>query len=57
MGDLGFAEQLGNYAEYSGAPNTAETYAYAKTLLDCATANADGARPWMGPNFRVWIYP
>ena len=23
VGDLGFAEELGNYAEYSGAPNTA----------------------------------
>lgn len=34
VGDLGFAEELGNYAEYSGAPNAAETYAYAKTLLD-----------------------
>lgn len=22
VGDLGFAEELGNYAEYSGAPNT-----------------------------------
>ena len=37
VGDLGLAHELGNYAEYSGAPNTAETYAYAKTLLDwCA---------------------
>ncbi|KAK9838424.1 hypothetical protein WJX84_002886 [Apatococcus fuscideae] len=42
VGDLGLAEELGNYAEYSGAPNTAETYAYAKTLLECATANPDG---------------
>ena len=42
VGDLGYAHELGNYAEYSGAPNTAETYAYAKTLLDCATANPDG---------------
>ena len=22
VGDLGYAEELGNYAEYSGAPNT-----------------------------------
>ena len=42
VGDLGYAEELGNYAEYSGAPNTQETYQYAKTLLDCATANVDG---------------
>ncbi len=34
VGDLGLARELGNYAEYSGAPNAAETYAYAKTLLD-----------------------
>lgn len=42
VGDLGFAHELGNYGEYSGAPNTAETYAYAKTVLECATANPDG---------------
>ncbi|EIE24609.1 ATP-citrate lyase subunit A [Coccomyxa subellipsoidea C-169] len=42
VGDLGYADELGNYAEYSGAPNTAETYAYAKTLLDVATSSADG---------------
>lgn len=42
VGDLGFATELGNYGEYSGAPNTAETYAYAKTVLECATANPDG---------------
>jgi ATP citrate (pro-S)-lyase len=34
VGDLGYAGELGNYAEYSGAPNTNETYLYAKTLLD-----------------------
>ena len=33
VGDLGFAQELGNYAEYSGAPSTAETYTFAKTLL------------------------
>eukprot|EP00877_Chromochloris_zofingiensis_P003903 jgi/Chrzof1/13513/Cz08g00180.t1 len=42
VGDLGFAQELGNYGEYSGAPNTAETYAYAKTVLECATGNPDG---------------
>jgi ATP citrate (pro-S)-lyase len=42
VGDLGFAQELGNYGEYSGAPNTGETYAYAKTVLECATANPDG---------------
>ncbi|KAI3438739.1 hypothetical protein D9Q98_001158 [Chlorella vulgaris] len=42
VGDLGYAEELGNYAEYSGGPNSAETYHYARTLLDAATANPDG---------------
>eukprot|EP00879_Flechtneria_rotunda_P001974 GHRR01002149.1.p1 GENE.GHRR01002149.1~~GHRR01002149.1.p1 ORF type:complete len:429 (+),score=132.82 GHRR01002149.1:134-1420(+) len=42
VGDLGYAQELGNYGEYSGAPNTAETYQYAKTVLECATANPDG---------------
>jgi ATP citrate (pro-S)-lyase len=35
-------QELGNYGEYSGAPNTAETEAYARTVLDCATSNLDG---------------
>lgn len=42
VADLGAADELGNYAEYSGAPSEAETYAYAKTLLSVATANPDG---------------
>lgn len=29
-------------AEYSGGPSTQETYLYARTVLDCATANPDG---------------
>jgi ATP citrate (pro-S)-lyase len=42
VGDLGFAPELGNYGEYSGAPNEQETYAYASTVLDVATAGPDG---------------
>lgn len=42
VGDLGYAQELGNYGEYSGAPNTVETYQYAKTVLECVTANPDG---------------
>ena len=34
VGDLGFAAELGNYAEYSGAPNEEETLNYARTLID-----------------------
>ncbi|GBF94241.1 ATP-citrate synthase alpha chain [Raphidocelis subcapitata] len=42
VGDLGWAQELGNYGEYSGAPNTQETYQYARTVIQTATANPDG---------------
>uniref|UniRef100_A0A061S2C8 ATP citrate synthase n=1 Tax=Tetraselmis sp. GSL018 TaxID=582737 RepID=A0A061S2C8_9CHLO len=42
VADLGCAEELGNYGEYSGAPNTRETYLYARTVLQCATHDPDG---------------
>ena len=35
-------QELGNYGEYSGAPNTNETYQYAKVVLDCVCASGDG---------------
>jgi hypothetical protein len=34
VGDLGYADELGNYAEYSGAPNEEETLNYARSLID-----------------------
>lgn len=34
MGDLGYASELGNYAEYSGAPNEEEVLQYARVVLD-----------------------
>lgn len=34
VGDLGFAEELGNYAEYSGAPNEDEVLQYARVVID-----------------------
>eukprot|EP00161_Ancyromonas_sigmoides_P027399 TRINITY_DN9853_c0_g1_i2.p1 TRINITY_DN9853_c0_g1~~TRINITY_DN9853_c0_g1_i2.p1 ORF type:complete len:428 (-),score=119.74 TRINITY_DN9853_c0_g1_i2:539-1822(-) len=37
IADLGFAGELANYGEYSGAPNDAQTYEYAKTILDLMT--------------------
>lgn len=38
-------QQLGNYAEYSGAPNEAETFEYAQKVLSVATAGAgDGKK-------------
>ncbi|MBA0772789.1 hypothetical protein Gotri_008112 [Gossypium trilobum] len=42
VGDLGFASELGNYAEYSGAPNEGEVLQYARVVIDCATAEPDG---------------
>ena len=44
VGDLGFASELGNYAEYSGAPSEEEVLQYARVLIDCATANPDGKK-------------
>lgn len=35
--DYGYAHELANYGEYSGAPSTEETYLYAKTLLGLMT--------------------
>ncbi|KAL9390300.1 hypothetical protein Peur_018905 [Populus x canadensis] len=42
VGDLGYASELGNYAEYSGAPNEEEVLRYARVVIDCATADPDG---------------
>merc|ERR1719313_1863801 len=35
--DYGYAHELANYGEYSGAPSKEETYMYAKTLLSLMT--------------------
>jgi len=42
--DMGFASELANYGEYSGAPSEQQTYEYAKTILSLITKekNADG---------------
>merc|ERR1719235_2326979 len=43
--DYGFAHELANYGEYSGAPTTEETYLYAKTLLSLMTRyKSDGEK-------------
>jgi ATP-citrate lyase beta-subunit len=39
--DLGFAEELACYGEYSGNPTTDETREYARTLLDLMTRRPD----------------
>ncbi|EPS59393.1 hypothetical protein M569_15412, partial [Genlisea aurea] len=44
VGDLGYACELGNYAEYSGAPNEEEVLQYARVVIDCATADPDGRK-------------
>jgi ATP-citrate lyase beta-subunit len=35
--DLGYAKEMANYGEYSGDPNTEETYYYTRTILDLMT--------------------
>ncbi|XVE59970.1 hypothetical protein DITRI_Ditri05aG0089100 [Diplodiscus trichospermus] len=37
VGDLVFASELGNYAEYSGVPNEEEVLQYAKVVIDVWT--------------------
>nr|AZI76136.1 ACL alpha1 [Vaccinium corymbosum] len=44
VGDLGYASELGNYAEYSGAPNEEEVLQYARVVIDGATADPDGRK-------------
>jgi ATP-citrate lyase beta-subunit len=39
--DLGFAQEMANYGEYSGDPNTEETYYYTRTILDLMTHEKD----------------
>jgi len=39
--DLGYADELANYGEYSGDPSTELTYEYAKTILDLMTRTPD----------------
>jgi ATP-citrate lyase beta-subunit len=39
--DLGFADELANYGEYSGDPSTELTYEYTKTVLDLMTRTPD----------------
>eukprot|EP01095_Lingulamoeba_sp_RSL-Kostka_P001742 TRINITY_DN12536_c0_g1_i1.p1 TRINITY_DN12536_c0_g1~~TRINITY_DN12536_c0_g1_i1.p1 ORF type:complete len:450 (-),score=166.27 TRINITY_DN12536_c0_g1_i1:234-1583(-) len=40
--DLGYGSLLGNYGEYSGAPNAEQMYDYTKTVLKIATAPKTG---------------
>lgn len=39
VGDLGYASELGNYAEYSGAPNEEEVLQYARVVIDVRSSD------------------
>lgn len=39
--DLGSPKEMANYGEYSGDPNTEETYHYTRTILDLMTREKD----------------
>jgi ATP citrate (pro-S)-lyase len=41
ISDLGFADELANYGEYSGAPSTEHTFEYAKTIIGLMTQHKD----------------
>jgi len=38
---LGYASELGNYAEYSGAPNEDEVLQYARVVIDVSSLLLD----------------
>mmetsp|Transcript_9811 Transcript_9811/g.39825 ORF Transcript_9811/g.39825 Transcript_9811/m.39825 type:complete len:466 (-) Transcript_9811:32-1429(-) len=40
--DMGYGHMLGNYGEYSGAPNSEQMYHYTRTVLELATEKPDG---------------
>lgn len=51
IASAGYADELANYGEYSGAPNEVQTYEYAKTVLDLMTRGepvADGKILFIG---------
>ncbi len=39
IADMGYADEMATYGEYSGNPSTMETYQYAKTVLDLMVRN------------------
>eukprot|EP00004_Rigifila_ramosa_P008257 TRINITY_DN1946_c0_g1_i1.p1 TRINITY_DN1946_c0_g1~~TRINITY_DN1946_c0_g1_i1.p1 ORF type:complete len:1122 (-),score=261.03 TRINITY_DN1946_c0_g1_i1:71-3436(-) len=41
IADLGYASELANYGEYSGAPSETHTFEYAKTILSLMTQTPD----------------
>jgi ATP citrate (pro-S)-lyase len=48
--DYGFASELANYGEYSGAPTESQTYSYTRTILDLMTreSHPDGKFLFIG---------
>ena len=49
LADLGYAGELANYGEYSGAPSTEHTFEYAKTLIGLMTKEKD-------PNGKIFYH-
>ena len=57
IASLGFANELANYGEYSGAPNEEQTYEYSKTILNLMTRTerpdgkvaCEAQRSWASP--------
>ncbi|KAK9473637.1 uncharacterized protein V1510DRAFT_376197 [Dipodascopsis tothii] len=43
IASAGYANEIANYGEYSGAPTETQTFEYAKTVLDLMTRNAPTA--------------
>lgn len=50
VGDLGYASELGNYAEYSGAPNEEEVLNYARVVLDVSNLVNAALKSTFGPS-------
>lgn len=48
VGDLGYASELGNYAEYSGAPNEEEVLQYARVVIDVRVPHLHPSAPVAG---------
>ncbi|KAF3453980.1 hypothetical protein FNV43_RR04422 [Rhamnella rubrinervis] len=56
VGDLGYASELGNYAEYSGAPNEEEVLQYARVVIDESKLKAARMHIYVrrgGPNYQT----
>ncbi|KAL9265585.1 ATP-citrate synthase alpha chain protein 2-like protein [Drosera capensis] len=58
VGDLGYASELGNYAEYSGTPNEEEVLQYARVVVDESKLKAARMNIFVrrgGPNYQTGL--